>query len=144
MSLEAVGETELPRVFRRLRSLRGWRHDATGQGRYPATLRQKESTRHSVRCLLSRASPTDSATRRSRGVAASYSFIAQAHSNGVAEPRAGFDALVSLYNEQVPPEKNGSPSPAARRESWYVRRVGARKIPAERSSPLDVRPRRAV
>jgi len=78
--------------------------------------------------------------------AASYSFIEQPQSNGVAarffktlkeqiiygrvyrtvaELRTAVDAFVDLHNEQWLPEKNGFLSPAAMREAWYARKVAA-------------------
>ena len=59
------------------------------------------------------------------GAAASYSFIEQLRSNGVAALRAAVAAFVDLYNEQGLPEKDGFLSPAARREAWYADDVAA-------------------
>ena len=78
------------------------------------------------------------------GVAASYAFIEQPQTNGVAERffktlkeqiihgrvyrtvaelRAAVEAFVELYNEQWLPEKNGFLSPSATREAWYARQA---------------------
>ena len=75
------------------------------------------------------------------GVAASYAFIEQPQTNGVAERffktlkeqiihgriyrtvaelRAAVEAFVDLYNEQWLPEKNGFMSPSATRKAWYA------------------------
>jgi len=75
------------------------------------------------------------------GVAASYAFIEQPQTNGVAERffktlkeqiihgrvyrtvaelREAVEAFVDLYNEQRLPEKNGFLSPSATREAWYA------------------------
>ena len=76
------------------------------------------------------------------GVEASYAFIEQPQTNGVAERffrtmkeqiiygriyrtvaevRDAVDTFVDLYNEQWLPEKNGFMSPSATREAWYAR-----------------------
>jgi len=76
------------------------------------------------------------------GVEASYAFIEQPQTNGVAERffrtlkeqiihgrvyrtvaelRAAVEAFVELYNRQWLPEKNGYLSPSATREAWYAR-----------------------
>ena len=75
------------------------------------------------------------------GVAASYAFIEQPQTNGVAERffktlkeqiihgriyrtvaelRAAVEAFVDLYNEQWLPEKNAYLSPSATRAAWYA------------------------
>ena len=75
------------------------------------------------------------------GVEASYAFIEQPQTNGVAERffrtlkeqiihgriyrtvaelRAAVEAFVELYNERWLPEKNGFMSPSATREAWYA------------------------
>ena len=72
---------------------------------------------------------------------ASYTFIEQPQTNGVAErffktlkeqivygriyrtvaePREAVETFVDLYNEQWPPEKNGFLSPSATRKAWYA------------------------
>ena len=77
------------------------------------------------------------------GVEASYAFIEQPQTNGVAERffrtlkeqiihgriyrtvaelRAAVEAFVDLYNEQWLPEKNGFMSPSATRAAWYASR----------------------
>jgi len=76
------------------------------------------------------------------GVEASYAFIEQPQTNGVAERffrtmkeqiihgriyrtvaevREAVDTFVDLYNDQRLPEKNGFMSPSATREAWYAR-----------------------
>jgi putative transposase len=76
------------------------------------------------------------------GIEASYAFIEQPQTNGVAERffrtlkeqiicgriyrtvaelRAAVAAFVALYNEDWLPEKNGFLSPSATREAWYAR-----------------------
>ena len=78
------------------------------------------------------------------GVEASYSFIEQPQTNGVAERffhalkeqivygrvyrtvaevRDAVDTFVDLYNDQWLPEKNGFVSPSAMREAWCSPRV---------------------
>jgi Integrase core domain. len=75
------------------------------------------------------------------GVEASYAFIEQPQTNGVAERffrtlkeqiihgriyrtvaelRAAVETFIDLYNEQWLPEKNGFLSPSAAREAWYA------------------------
>jgi len=75
------------------------------------------------------------------GLEASYAFIEQPQTNGVAERffktlkeqiihgriyrtvaelRAAVEAFVELYNEQWLPEKNGYLSPSATRAAWYA------------------------
>ena len=75
------------------------------------------------------------------GVAASYAFIEQPQTNGVAERffrtlkeqiihgrvyrtvaelRAAVETFVDLYNEHWLPEKNGFMSPSATRAAWYA------------------------
>ena len=75
------------------------------------------------------------------GVAASYAFIEQPQTNGVAERffktlkeqiihgrvyrtvaelRTAVEQFVDLYNEQWLPEKNGFMSPSATRAAWYA------------------------
>lgn len=76
------------------------------------------------------------------GVEASYAFVEQPQTNGVAERffrtmkeqvvhgriyrtvaevRAAVDTFIALYNNQWLPEKNGFISPRATREAWYAR-----------------------
>ena len=78
------------------------------------------------------------------GVQASYAFIEQPQTNGVAERffrtlkeqviygrvyrnvaevRRAVDTFIALYNDQWLPEKNGFMSPSATREAWYARRA---------------------
>jgi len=78
------------------------------------------------------------------GVEASYAFVEQPQTNGVAERffrtlkeqivygrvyrtvaevRAAVDTFVDLYNDQWLPEKNGFLSPSATREAWYARQA---------------------
>ncbi len=73
---------------------------------------------------------------------ASYAFIEQPQTNGVAERffktlkeqivhgriyrtvaevRDAVDTFVNLYNDQWLPEKNGFISPSPTREAWYAR-----------------------
>jgi len=75
-------------------------------------------------------------------VKASYAFIEQPQTNGVAERffktlkeqivhgriyrtvaevRDAVDTFVNLYNDQWLPEKNGFISPSPTREAWYAR-----------------------
>jgi len=75
------------------------------------------------------------------GVEASYAFIEQPQTNGVAERffktlkeqivygriyrtvaelREAVETFVDLYNEQWLPEKNGFLSPSATRKAWYA------------------------
>lgn len=75
---------------------------------------------------------------------ASYAFIEQPQTNGVAERffktlkeqivhgriyrtvaavREAVDTFVALYNDQWLPEKNGFISPSATREAWYARQA---------------------
>lgn len=75
------------------------------------------------------------------GVEASYAFIEQPQTNGVAERffrtlkeqivygrvyrtvaelRAAVEAFIDLYNEQWRPEKNGFMSPSEARAAWYA------------------------
>jgi len=75
------------------------------------------------------------------GVEASYAFIEQLQTNGVAERffrtlkeqiihgrvlrtvaelREAVESFVELYNTQWLPEKNGFISPSATREAWYA------------------------
>jgi len=83
------------------------------------------------------------------GLEASYAFIEQPQTNGVAERffktlkeqiihgriyrtvaelRAAVETFVDLYNEQWLPEKNGFMSPSATRAAWYAR--GAQGVAA--------------
>lgn len=78
------------------------------------------------------------------GVEASYAFIEQPQTNGVAERffrtmkeqiiygrthrtvadvRAAVETFVDLYNDQWLPEKNGFMSPSATRQAWYARQT---------------------
>lgn len=75
---------------------------------------------------------------------ASYAFIEQPQTNGVAERffkslkeqivhgriyrtvaevRDAVDTFVNLYNDQWLPEKNGFISPSPTREAWYARQA---------------------
>ena len=75
---------------------------------------------------------------------ASYAFIEQPQTNGVAEGffktlkeqivhgriyrtvaevRDAVDTFVNLYNDQWLPEKNGFISPSPTREAWYARQA---------------------
>jgi len=77
-------------------------------------------------------------------VKASYAFIEQPQTNGVAERffkalkeqivhgriyrtvaemRDAVDTFVNLYNDQWLPEKNGFISPSPTREAWYARQA---------------------
>jgi len=78
------------------------------------------------------------------GVEASYAFIEQPQTNGVAERffrtlkeqiiygriyrtvaevREAVDTFVDLYNDQWLPEKNGFMSPSATRQAWYAQQA---------------------
>ncbi len=78
------------------------------------------------------------------GLAASYAFIEQPQTNGVAERflktlkeqiiygriyrtvaelREAVEAFVDLYNEQWLPEKNGFLNPSVTREAWCARQA---------------------
>ncbi len=78
------------------------------------------------------------------GLEASYAFIEQPQTNGVAERffrtlkeqiihgrvyrtvaelRVAVESFIDLYNEQWLPEKNGFLSPSATREAWYARQT---------------------
>jgi len=77
------------------------------------------------------------------GIEASYAFIEQPQTNGVAERffrtlkeqiihsrvyrtvaelRAAVERFIDLFNEQWLPEKNGFRSPSATRRAWYAER----------------------